>query len=80
MNIAVHLELSILQWVLVWLCKTKIWRKSKLLLYGYRQFHYIHKNRWCLDFYKDIAKNVGTRFDTSNYELDIPFREEKIKK
>ena len=30
-------------WVLVWLCKTKIWWKSKILLYGYRRFHCIHK-------------------------------------
>ena len=25
------------------------------------------------DVYKDIAKDVETRFDTSNYELDRPF-------
>ena len=25
------------------------------------------------DFYKDIAKEVETRFDTSNKELDRPF-------
>ena len=24
------------------------------------------------DIYKDIAEDVGTRFDTSNYELDGP--------
>ena len=24
------------------------------------------------DIYKDIAEGVGTRFDTSNYELDRP--------
>ena len=32
----------------VWLYKFKIWRKSKIKLYGYRQFHCIHKNRWYL--------------------------------
>ena len=42
-NKFVHLGLSILElskifnvWVLVWLCKTKIWWKSKIVLYGYR--------------------------------------------
>ena len=25
------------------------------------------------DIYKDIAEDVQTRFDTSNYELDRPF-------
>ena len=30
------------------------------------------------DIYKDIAKYVETRFDTSNYELDRPLA--KIKK
>ena len=29
------------------------------------------------DIYKDIAKDVGTRFDTSNYELDRPLPKEK---
>ena len=79
MDMPVHLGLSILQWFLVWLCKTKIWWKSKILLYGYRQFHSLHKNRWYLGIYKDIAENVETRLDNSNYELDIPFRQEKNK-
>ena len=30
--------------------------------------------------YKDIAEDVETRFDTSNYELDKPFPKGKIKK
>ena len=29
------------------------------------------------DIYVDIAKDVETRFDTSNYELEISFLEEK---
>ena len=33
----------------------------------YRQLHCIHKAD---DIYKDIAANVETRFDTSDYELD----------
>ena len=40
--------------------------KSKIVLYGYRQFHSINKSRW----HKDIAEDVATKFDTSNYELD----------
>ena len=31
------------------------------------------------DIYKDIAENVETRFDTSNYELDRPMPKGKIK-
>ena len=27
--------------------------------------------------YSEIGKGVGTRFDTSNYELDRPFPKEK---
>ena len=32
------------------------------------------------NIYKDDRENVETRFDTSNYELDRPFPEGKIKK
>ena len=32
------------------------------------------------DIYKDIAEDVGTRFDTSNYELDGPLPKGKNKK
>ena len=32
------------------------------------------------DIYKDIAEDVKTRFDTSNYELDRPSSEGKYKK
>ena len=31
-------------------------------------------------FYKDIAEGVETRFDTSSYELDRPFRKGKNEK
>ena len=31
------------------------------------------------DIYKDIAEDVETRFDTSNYELDRPLRKVKNK-
>ena len=32
------------------------------------------------DIYKDIADDVKTRFDTSNYELDRPLGKAKDKK
>ena len=32
------------------------------------------------DIYKDIAEDVETRFDTSNYELDKPLPKVKNKK
>ena len=32
------------------------------------------------DTYKDIAEDVETRFDTSNYELDRPLPKEETKK
>ena len=42
-----------------------------------RHFCCIHKNRWYL---QDIAEDVETRFDTSNYELDRPLPKGKNKK
>ena len=48
------------------------------MLYGYRQLHCSCKTD---DVYKGIAKDVETRFDTLNYELDRPLPKEKtIKK
>ena len=38
------------------------------------QFHCVHKKT---DIYKDIAEDVETRFDTSNYELDRPLQKRK---
>ena len=48
------------------------------MLYGYRQLQlytivYIKAD----DIYEDIAEDVETRFDTSNYELDGPLPKEK---
>ena len=40
-------------------------------------FHCIHKT---VDIYKDIAEDVETKFDTSNYELDRPLSKGKNKK
>ena len=75
MNKPVYLELSTLELsktsmhVLVWLGKTKIWWKSKSLLYRYRLFIvYIKAD----DIYVDITEDVETTFDTSNYESDRP--------
>ena len=48
--------------------------KGKIVLYIYRQFHYIQKID---DIYKNIAGNVKTRFDTLNFELDRPQPKEK---
>ena len=50
--------------------------KRKTLLYGY-VFHCTHKTD---DIHKDIAEDIETRFDTSNYELDRPLPEGKYKK
>ena len=54
---------------MVGLCKTKIWWKSKIALYGYRLFHCSIKTD---DIHTDISEYVETRFDTSNYESDRP--------
>ena len=32
------------------------------------------------DFYKDVANDIGKKFDTSNYECDRPYLQERIKK
>ena len=45
-------------------------------MYGYGFIVYIKTDY----IYKDIAKDVETRFDTSNYELDIPLSKRKNKK
>ena len=39
------------------------------MFYGYKQFHCIYKTD---NICKDIAEDVETRFDKSNYELDRP--------
>ena len=57
--------------------KPKYAEKRKAVLYGYRQFHCIHKNR---NYRKYIyTENVETRFHTSNYELDRPLPKGKNK-
>ena len=46
----------------MWLLKTKIWRKSKIILLGYIEIYGPHST---VDVYIDIAKDVETRFHTS---------------
>ena len=53
---------------MVWLCKIEILWKNKIL--------YIKTDA----IYKDIAEDVETRFDTSNYELNKPLSKGKNKK
>ena len=58
--------------------------------YDYVKLKYFEKAKlYCMDMvslyttdyiYKDIAKDVETRFDTSNYELDRPLPKGKEKK
>ena len=82
MNKPVHLGLSVLE-----LSKTKMYE----FLYDYVKLKYGEKAKLCYmdtdsflvhiqhDIYKDIAEDVETRFDTSNYELDR-YQKENIKK
>ena len=56
-----------------------MWRKSELKLHEYRQLCGLHKNRGNF-MYVDIAEDVETRFDTSNYELGRPLPKGKNKK
>ena len=42
------------------------------MLYGYRHFHWSHKKDGICE---DIAKDVETRLDTLNYELNITLQE-----
>ena len=62
---------------MAWLCKTNIWWKWKSLLHEYRQRHCSCKTG---DIYKDIAEDVETRFDASNFEIDRPLPIGKNKK
>ena len=53
--------------------KPKYVKKVKLCYMGMDSFFvYIKAD----DVYKDIAEDLETRFDTSNYELDIPLPKE----
>ena len=57
--------------------KPKYGENTKLCFLGRDSFiAYIKTN----DTYKDIAKNVETKFDTSNFELNGPLHKGKNKK
>ena len=60
-KIVMYFKRKYIKEVLVVSFETKIFWKSKFLIYGFRQFHYIHKEAY--DIYKDIAKDVETRLD-----------------
>ena len=45
------------------------------MLHGHRQYHSLNENK--TDIYSDISKDVETRLDTSNYELDKPLPKRK---
>ena len=54
--------------------KPKDGEKAKLWIHGYGHFIvYIDTD----DIYKNFTEDVETRFDTSDYELDRPFPNEK---
>ena len=83
MNKHVHLGLSILELskILIYefwydYVKLKYGEKAILCFMGTDSFIvYIKTDNIC----KDIADDVETRFDTSNYELDRPLPKEKKK-
>ena len=75
-NKPVHLRLSTLELskILIHELWPEFWCDYVKPKYGfilYMKTNYI---------YKDIAENVETRFDTSNYELDRPLPKAKSKK
>ena len=59
------------------LCKTKIRLKCKLCFIDTHSY-IVHVK--ADDIYKDIAEDLETRFDTSDFELDRSFTEEINKK
>ena len=81
-NKHVHLGLSIpeLSKILMY----EFWYDGVKLKYGEKaKLHYMNTNGFIVyiktdDIYKDIAEDVETRFDTSNYELDKPLPKGKI--
>ena len=81
MNKSIYSVFSIIEWTRILMSefcyeyvKRKYGQKTKL---GYMDTDsfivYVKKD----DIYKDIAKNVGTRSATSNYELNSSFPKEK---
>ena len=64
----------------------KFWYDYVKLKYGEKvKFCYMDTDSFIVyittfDTYKNIAEDVETRFDTSNYNLDIPLNKGKNKK
>ena len=84
MNKPVYLELSLLKLstILVYefwhvYVKSNYGEKAKLCYTDTDSFIVYIKTDY---IYKDIAEDIGTRFDTSNCELDIPLPKGKNKK
>ena len=81
MNKPIYLQLSVLELSKILMyefwynyVKTKYDEKAKLCYMDTDSFIvYIKAD----DIYKEIAEDVETRFDTSNYELDRPLPKEK---
>ena len=61
---------------MAWLCKTKIWTQSKTVYVNTGFIVYIKRE----NIYKDAAEDVEAKIDTSNYEIDRPLPNKKIKK
>ena len=80
---------------MLWLCKTKLWLRKSCVIwiqckikskYGENtKFRYIDINSFSVYIktdciYKDIAEDVETWFDNSNYESDRPLPKGKHEK
>ena len=83
-NKPVYLGLSILELSKIFMSDF-LYDYIKLKYGGKGTLYYIDTDSFILyiktDIYKDIAEDVETRFDTSNYELDRPLpKGKKIRK
>ena len=64
---------------MVWLCATKILRKCKTLLYGYRQFHSSFKNRWCLQrYFRRFQKEIDRPLPIGKNEKLIGWTKDEL--
>ena len=54
-----------------------MYEKKKIMLHGYIQLYSLYKSS---RHFLGIAKDVETRFDTSNYKLERPLPKGKNKK
>ena len=90
MNKLVYLGLSF--FVLLFLMVLNTYNRNALSLVWLRENKYVEKAKLCYmdtgvflvyikteENYEDIARYVGTKCDTTSYDLDRPLPEEKIK-